>query len=79
MRTISATGILRRVERPALTLSATVLDAPDPRALAAFYQRLVGWPVVQDDPTWVTLRPPGGRSVTHVGSSSTTGQPNSCW
>jgi catechol 2,3-dioxygenase-like lactoylglutathione lyase family enzyme len=48
------------VERPAATLSATVLDAPDPRALARFYQHLFGWPVVQDDPTWVTLRPPGG-------------------
>jgi catechol 2,3-dioxygenase-like lactoylglutathione lyase family enzyme len=48
------------VERPALTLSATVLDAPDPRALAAFYQQLFGWPVVSDYPEWVTLRPPGG-------------------
>ena len=48
------------MERPALTLSATVLDAPDPRALARFYQHLFGWPVAQDDPTWVTLRPPGG-------------------
>jgi predicted enzyme related to lactoylglutathione lyase len=41
-------------------LTATVLDAPDPRALAAFYQHLFGWPVTQDDPTWVALRPPGG-------------------
>jgi len=41
-------------------LCATVLDAPDPRALAAFYQKLFGWPVVQDEPEWVTLRPPGG-------------------
>jgi len=48
------------MERPPLTLTATVLDAPDPRALAAFYRHLFGWPVVQDDPTWVTLRPPGG-------------------
>ena len=48
------------MERPALMLSATVLDAPDPRALAGFYQQLFGWPAVQDDPTWVTLRPPGG-------------------
>jgi predicted enzyme related to lactoylglutathione lyase len=48
------------MERPALTLSATVLDAPDPRALAAFYHQLFGWPVVQDDPSWVTLRPPVG-------------------
>ncbi|MHA6619478.1 VOC family protein [Pseudonocardia sp. DLS-67] len=48
------------MERPALTLSATVLDAPDPRALAAFYRQLFGWPAVQEDPEWVTLRPPGG-------------------
>lgn len=48
------------MEQPALTLSATVLDAPDPRRLAAFYRQLFGWPVVSDDPTWVTLRPPGG-------------------
>ena len=43
-----------------MTLTATVLDAPDPRALAAFYQRLLGWPVGQDEPDWVTLRAPGG-------------------
>jgi len=48
------------MERPALSLSATVLDAPDPRALAAFYQQLFGWPIVDDHPAWVTLRPPGG-------------------
>jgi hypothetical protein len=30
---------------PRMTLSATVLDAPDARALAAFYQRLLGWEV----------------------------------
>ncbi|HEV2369728.1 MAG TPA: VOC family protein [Acidimicrobiales bacterium] len=47
--------------RPAATrLVATVLGAPDPRALAAFYERLLGWPRVTDKPTWVTLRPPGG-------------------
>jgi catechol 2,3-dioxygenase-like lactoylglutathione lyase family enzyme len=41
-------------------LTATVLDAPDPRALASFYQQLFGWPIVADYPAWVTLRPPGG-------------------
>jgi catechol 2,3-dioxygenase-like lactoylglutathione lyase family enzyme len=45
---------------PRLTLSAPVLDAPDPYALAAFYQRLLGWTVVQKDAGWVKLRPPGG-------------------
>jgi catechol 2,3-dioxygenase-like lactoylglutathione lyase family enzyme len=43
-----------------MSLTATVLDAPDPRALAKFYARLLGWPVTGDDPDWVTLRPPGG-------------------
>lgn len=43
-----------------LTLSAPVLDAPDPQALADFYRRLLGWTVVQDEPDWVKLRPPGG-------------------
>jgi catechol 2,3-dioxygenase-like lactoylglutathione lyase family enzyme len=47
-------------QRPAATLTATVLDAPDPRALAGFYQRLLGWPIGRDEPDWVTLRPPGG-------------------
>jgi catechol 2,3-dioxygenase-like lactoylglutathione lyase family enzyme len=42
------------------TLTATVFDAPDPRALARFYSELLGWPVGTDEPDWVTLRPPGG-------------------
>ena len=46
--------------QPAMTLTATVLDAPDARALADFYRRLLGWPVGTDEPDWVTLRPPGG-------------------
>ncbi|GAA2969200.1 VOC family protein [Actinokineospora diospyrosa] len=43
-----------------MTLTATVLDSPDARELAAFYQRLLGWPRGADEPEWVTLRPPGG-------------------
>jgi catechol 2,3-dioxygenase-like lactoylglutathione lyase family enzyme len=45
---------------PRFTLTAAVLDAPDARDLAGFYQRLLGWPVGRDEPDWVTLRPPGG-------------------
>jgi predicted enzyme related to lactoylglutathione lyase len=45
---------------PRITLTATVLDAPDPGALAAFYGQLLGWPVRQHEPDWVTARPPGG-------------------
>ncbi len=45
---------------PRLTLSGVVLDSPDPRALAEFYRRLLGWTIAKDEPTWVTLSPPGG-------------------
>jgi catechol 2,3-dioxygenase-like lactoylglutathione lyase family enzyme len=46
--------------RPAMTLTATVLDAPDVHQLAAFYQRLLGWELRQGEPDWATLRPAGG-------------------
>jgi catechol 2,3-dioxygenase-like lactoylglutathione lyase family enzyme len=45
---------------PRFTLTAAVLGTPDPRGLARFYQRLLGWPIGSDDPTWATLRPDGG-------------------
>ena len=41
-------------------LTAAVLDSADPSALARFYQRLLGWPIGSEDPTWVTLRPADG-------------------
>lgn len=46
--------------QPWMKLTATVLDAPDANELAAFYQRLLGWPKVTEEPGWVTLRPDGG-------------------
>lgn len=45
---------------PRMMLTATVLDSPDARVLAAFYRRLLGWAVRQDEPDWVTLRAPDG-------------------
>ncbi|MDO3705425.1 VOC family protein [Micromonospora sp. C28SCA-DRY-2] len=47
-------------DRPRLTLTATVLDSPDARELAGFYERLFGWSRDDDEPDWVTLRAPGG-------------------
>jgi catechol 2,3-dioxygenase-like lactoylglutathione lyase family enzyme len=53
--------------RPHMQVASTVLSAPDPRALAAFYERLLGWPVVVSEPAlpgrpaedgWVILRGP---------------------
>ena len=41
-------------------LTAAVLGTPDPRGLARFYQRLLGWPLRDDDPDWATLRPADG-------------------
>ncbi|HEY4608434.1 MAG TPA: VOC family protein [Ilumatobacteraceae bacterium] len=57
--------------RPRATLSAAVLGAPDPRGLAAFYERLLGWTIAVSEPArpgqppedgWVMLKPPEGRT-----------------
>ncbi len=48
------------VPTPTLTVTAVTLDTADPRALARFYQRLLGWRFTTDDPEWVQLEPPGG-------------------
>ena len=45
---------------PRFTLTAAVLDTPDPRGLARFYQQLLGWPLGTDDPEWATLRSEDG-------------------
>jgi hypothetical protein len=37
------------VDRPRLHLSGIVLDAPDPDALATFYEGLLGCTRIQDD------------------------------
>jgi catechol 2,3-dioxygenase-like lactoylglutathione lyase family enzyme len=41
-------------------MTAAVLGSPDPRALARFYEGLLGWPIGRDEPDWATLRPEGG-------------------
>ena len=41
-------------------LTAPVLGTPDPRGLARFYQRLLGWPIRDDEEDWATLRPADG-------------------
>lgn len=47
-------------QTPRMALSGIVLDSPDAQALAAFYRRLLGWTVEQDEPDWVKIIPPGG-------------------
>ena len=43
-----------------MDLSGIVLESPDARELAGFYQRLFGWEVEQDEPGWMKLRAPAG-------------------
>jgi catechol 2,3-dioxygenase-like lactoylglutathione lyase family enzyme len=47
------------MSRPQIRLNSAVLGTPDPRALASFYERLLGWTRGADEAVWVTLRPPG--------------------
>lgn len=46
------------MERPKLRIAGTVSSTRDPDALASFYQRLLGWDRVQDEPDWVVIRDP---------------------
>jgi catechol 2,3-dioxygenase-like lactoylglutathione lyase family enzyme len=45
---------------PGFHLTAAVLGTPDPRGLARFYQRLLGWQIRDDEEEWATLRPADG-------------------
>jgi catechol 2,3-dioxygenase-like lactoylglutathione lyase family enzyme len=51
-----------------MRLTSITVHAPAPRALAAFYARLLDWPVYDEDPPetgdsgWVQLRPPDGET-----------------
>jgi catechol 2,3-dioxygenase-like lactoylglutathione lyase family enzyme len=41
-------GMIGRLEK-------TVIDCPDPRALADFYAAVLGLPIVQEDTDWVAI------------------------
>jgi catechol 2,3-dioxygenase-like lactoylglutathione lyase family enzyme len=43
-----------------MTLAGITLDAPDASELAAFYTRLLGWPVITDETDWIVLGSPSG-------------------
>ncbi|MFD4181839.1 VOC family protein [Rhodococcus sp. NPDC058514] len=45
--------------RPDIGMDYTVLDCPDPRALAGFYGAVLGWRVARSDEDWVVLQGPG--------------------
>ena len=46
------------MDRPQMNVLSTVLGAPDPSALADFYQKLLGWNRVADEPDWVKIEAP---------------------
>ena len=49
---------------PIAKLTLTALDCPDPRALAAFYASITGWPVSSDsDDDWVWLESDVGTTL----------------
>ncbi len=48
------------VQTPIATFGLTVLDTPDPRALAEFYCAILGWEVTDAQDDWVTIRGSGG-------------------
>jgi predicted enzyme related to lactoylglutathione lyase len=48
------------VPRPATNLTATVIGATDPRALARFYAELLGWKIQRAEQDWATVRNPQG-------------------
>ncbi len=48
------------VQTPIATFGLTVLDTPDPRALAEFYCAILGWEVTDADDDWVTIGGTGG-------------------
>jgi catechol 2,3-dioxygenase-like lactoylglutathione lyase family enzyme len=59
------------VLRPPMAVTSVTIGAPDPRGLAAFYARLLGWPVTASEPArpdmppedgWAQIRPPAGQS-----------------
>ena len=43
-----------------MRLTTVVLGAPDIRALADFYRRLLGWTVERDEDDWIKLSAPDG-------------------
>ncbi|MFI5706609.1 VOC family protein [Kribbella sp. NPDC051620] len=43
-------------------LAGVVLDAAEPRVLADFYQRVLGWKVAHGDDNWISLQGPDGSS-----------------
>jgi catechol 2,3-dioxygenase-like lactoylglutathione lyase family enzyme len=53
-----------------MDVTSVTVGAPDPRGLAAFYSRMLGWPIAVEEPArpgfppedgWAQVRPPEGK------------------
>ena len=53
--------------RPAIRLYSAVLDCPDPQALADFYGKMMGWPVVFASEEYAVIAPAGAAAGTYPG------------
>jgi catechol 2,3-dioxygenase-like lactoylglutathione lyase family enzyme len=73
----SSDGKAEMTERPRMVVRGIVLDSPDARALAAFYQRLLGWAIKSDEPGWVTMAAPDG--PTSLSFQTDTGYARPTW
>jgi catechol 2,3-dioxygenase-like lactoylglutathione lyase family enzyme len=58
------------MSQPLLRVTSVTISAPDPRSLAQFYSRLLGWPVAVTEPPrpgsppndgWAQMGPPPGQ------------------
>jgi catechol 2,3-dioxygenase-like lactoylglutathione lyase family enzyme len=47
---------------PEIRFRSVVLDAPDVPALAAFYQRLLGWSATSQESDWARFEPAAGQT-----------------
>jgi catechol 2,3-dioxygenase-like lactoylglutathione lyase family enzyme len=47
---------------PEIRFRSVVLDAPDVPELAAFYQRLLGWPATSEESDWARFEPAAGQT-----------------
>ena len=41
--------------RHGIRFSTVTIDSPDPRGLAGFYARLLGWEITTNEPEWVVI------------------------
>ena len=48
------------MRRPNIGMDYTVLDCPDPAALANFYVQVLEWKSVRDEDDWHVIEGPGG-------------------